>query len=62
MKVKHAKKIISDISAANGKAVTFCARHEELYDETDFIADMVMHLGDYKKLLEQAIEEAELTV
>ena len=62
MKVKHANKIISDISALNNKAVNFCARHEELYDETDFIADMVMHLGDYKKLLAQAIEEAELNI
>lgn len=62
MNVKCAKKCISKITDICGRAYNFCGRHTEIDDETWFIDDMIMLLGDYKKVLEKAIENAELNI
>ena len=62
MNVKCAKKHISEITDICSKAVEFDKRHEELEDELGFLCDAVAFLGDYKRVLEKAIEEAELNI
>ena len=62
MNVKCAKKYISDITDICGRAANFDERHPELEDELWFLCDAVAYLGDYKKVLEKAIEEAELSL
>lgn len=62
MNVKDAKERISKITDVCGRAYNFCGRHTEMIDETWFIDDMIMFLGDYKKVLENAIDNAELNI
>lgn len=62
MNVKCAKKHISEITDICERAVNFDERHKELEDELWFLCDAVALLGDYKKVLEKAIEEAELNI
>ena len=62
MNVKCAKEHISAITDICGRAVDFDERHKELGDELWFLCDAVAFLGDYKKVLEKAIEEAELNI
>ena len=62
MDVKCAKKHISEITDICGRAVNFCERHDDLEDELWFLCDAVAYLGDYKKVLEKAIDEAELKI
>lgn len=62
MNVKCAKEHVSKITDIGGRMMGFVGRHEELEDELWFIFDAVNYLGDYKKVLEKAIEEAELNI
>lgn len=49
MNVKCAKEHISKITDICARGNNFCVRHEELDEETWFIDDMIIFLGDYKK-------------
>lgn len=62
MNVKCAKNHISDITDICERAADFGERHRELEGELWFLCDAVAYLGDYKKALEKAIEEAELNI
>lgn len=62
MDVKCAKKHISDMKDICGRIVNFDERHKELEDELWFLCDAVCYLGDYIKVLEKAIDEAELKI
>ena len=62
MNVKSAKKIIANITEICHQAAEFDRLHEEFEDELWFLCDGVGYLGDYKKMLEKAIEEAELNI
>lgn len=62
MNVRCAKKHIESIEQIFNAAVAFIERHEELNEETAFIGDAVAYLGDYKKILERLIDEAELKI
>lgn len=62
MNVKCAKEQIKKINDIYGRMRSFVERHEELDDETWFMDDAMMFLGDYRVTLENAIEEAELKI
>lgn len=62
MDVKCAKKHMADIKEICGAALAFCEKHEELSEETGFLCDAVAYLGDYRKVLEKAIDRAELDI
>lgn len=62
MNVKCAKEQIAKITDICGRLGNFVTRHGELDDETWFMDDAVMFLGDYRETLIKAIEEAELKI
>ena len=62
MNVKCAKEQIKKINDIYGRMRSFVERHEELDEETWFMDDTMMFLGDYRETLEKAIEEAELNI
>lgn len=62
MNVKTARGYIKDIERICAEAVAFDEKHGELEDELHFLFDMVAYLGDYKKVLERLIGEAELKI
>lgn len=60
MNVASAKTHINQINKICDEAENFCKNHEELSHETGFLCDVVGYLCDYRKILEQAINRAEL--
>lgn len=62
MNVKCAKKHIEDIKTICQQALLFCENHTELEAETGFLCDAVAFLGDYRKALEKAIDNAEIHI
>lgn len=60
MNVASAKTHINQIDKICKQTEQFCKEHEELSDETGFLSDVVGYLCDYRKVLEQAINRAEL--
>ena len=51
MNVKCAKEQIKKINDIYGRMRSFVERHEELDDETWFMDDAMMFLGDYRETL-----------
>lgn len=62
MNVKVAKKHIVDMELICEKAVEFEEKHRDLEEELDFLFDAVAYLGDYMKMLDRLIDEAELKI
>ena len=60
MTVKTAKKFVVDIQRVCEQMLAFQEKHPELDEETGFMVDAAGLLGDYKKLLNKGIEDAEL--
>lgn len=62
MNVKCAKEHIEQITAVCNEINAFDLKHAELQDEIGFLCDAVAFLGDYRKVLERAIDKAELDI
>lgn len=62
MQVAEAKNHIDKISEVCKKINEFEEKHQELLDETGFLSDAVGYLCDYRKVLSEAIEKAELNI
>lgn len=62
MNVKCAKDHIQQINKVCDDINIFVEKHEELMDETGFFCDAVAFLCDYRRTLENAIEQAELNI
>lgn len=62
MNVKCAKEHIDKINGICSKINEFDMTHQELTEETGFLCDAVAFLCDYKKVLEKAIDKAELSI
>ena len=62
MNVKCAKDHIEQINNLCKQTDEFCGKHEELTEETGFLCDVVAFLCDYRKVLEKAIDKAELSI
>lgn len=62
MNVRCAKVHIEQISKICDEIYAFDEKHTELQDEVGFLCDTVAFLCDYRKVLERAIEEAELNI
>lgn len=60
MKVNTAKNHMEQITSICDKIKDFDKKHMELNNETGFLCDAVGFLCDYRKVLEKAIDEAEL--
>lgn len=60
MKVKTAKTYIAQITKLRENAAEYVELHDG--EDTDFIVDMSTVLDNYKKQLEQAIEEADIGI
>ena len=60
MNVKTAKTHIEKITKIMTEIEAFDKKHNELNKETGFLMDAVAYLGDYKSVLNNAIENAEL--
>lgn len=60
MKVKEARHHVDRINEIIDQAMQFEIKHEDLGDETCFVSDAINYLSDYRKHLEEAIENAEL--
>lgn len=59
MNVKDAKYYIGQINRICNEANNYYEKH---MDEADFLVDAVAYLGDYRRMLEKAIEQAELPI
>ena len=59
MNVKCAREIINTLIEISDKILYFNEQNE---DREDFLDDAVNYLGDYRRMLEKAIEEAELNI
>ena len=57
MNVKDAKYSIEQINRICNEANNY---YEKYMDEAGFLVDAVAYLGDYRRMLEKAIEQAEL--
>ena len=62
MTVKCAKDNVHQISILCDDINEFVGKHNELDNETGFMCDVVAFLCDYKRLLLEQIEEAELKI
>lgn len=62
MNVKCAKDHIAQITKICNNLNAFNEKHEELAEETGFLIDAVAFLCDYRKVLERAIEKAEVHI
>lgn len=62
MDVKCAKDHIDQITNLCDKLNVFDENHKELAEETGFLIDTVAFLCDYRKVLERAIEKAEIDI
>lgn len=62
MDVKCAKDHIDQITNLCDKLNVFDEKHKELAEETGFLIDTVAFLCDYRKVLERAIEKAEIDI
>lgn len=62
MKVKDTKRYIERMNVIFMKIDKFTTSHEELEDETSFLCDVVGYLVDYRSLLENMIDNAELKI
>lgn len=62
MDVKCAKDHIEQIERLCNELNTFDEKHRELAEETGFLIDTVAFLCDYRKVLERAIEKAEIDI
>lgn len=60
MNVKNAKEHIEEITEIMAEIVAFDKNHKELSKETGFLVDAVAYLGDYRRTLNNAIENAEI--
>lgn len=60
MNVKCAKDHMYKMTDVCDKINKFSENHAELNEETGFLCDAVAFLCDYRKVLERAIEKAEL--
>ena len=60
MNVASAKTHINQINKICEETEKFCKNHEDLDNETGFLCDVVGYLCDYRKILEHAIDRAEL--
>lgn len=62
MNVKCAKEHIDKIIENCTELNNFTEKHDELAKETGFLVDTVSFLCDYRRVLERAIEKAELDI
>lgn len=62
MNVKCAKNHIEQIGKICDEINAFDEKHTELQDEVGFLCDAIAFFCDYRKVLEKAIEKAELNI
>ena len=62
MKVSEARKHIGNINKTLAAILDFEKNHQELDTETGFLSDAIGYLTDYRKALENAIENAKLDI
>lgn len=62
MNVKCAKDHISQIKNICDDINKFEEKHQDLQNETGFLCDAVAFLCDYRRVLEKAIDDAELNL
>lgn len=62
MNVKCANDHIRQINILCSQMNEFELRHEELSNQTEFFSDVIAFLCDYQKVLEHAIDRAELDI
>lgn len=59
MKVREARDLVEQIT---GVCIKLEKKYGEVSDDVDFLLDAVAYLRDYRKLIEQAINEAEISI